>query len=168
MSDVFKFPNGGYEVSICRKQDILDCIDKNIIDKDIALAIVEQCEMDVANFIKEGRWVSIPFIGNIRIPKNRLMEEDPEQQALIEEAKQNLEKDKYILFRKQLHIENAKSIKNNRYYNYVTSMSITKNRKLYRSISKERGEVYARIYMYSINTIVAVDNEYDILIENEE
>ena len=36
MSEQFKFPNGGYEVTVLRKQDILDCIDDNIIDKEIA------------------------------------------------------------------------------------------------------------------------------------
>lgn len=168
MTETFKFPHGGYEVNVCRKQDILDCIDANIIDKEIALAIVEQCEMDAADFIRQGRWISIPFIGNIRIPKNKLMEEDPEQQALIQEAKETLDTDKYILFKKRLRTNNAIQVKNNRYYNYVTSMSITKNRKLYRKLSKERGEAYAKLYMYSINTVVAVDNEYDILIGDED
>lgn len=167
MADTLKFPNGGYEVNVCRKQDILDCIDANIIDKEIALAIVEQCEMDAVNFIKDNRWVSIPFIGNIRIPKSRLMEQDPEQQALIEEAKATLEKDKYVLFRKKLHIENKKQIKNNRYYNYITSIAINKNRKLYRRISKSCGETYAKIYMYSISNITAIDNEYEILLKDE-
>ena len=27
MEDIIKFPNGGYDVTICRKQDILNCID---------------------------------------------------------------------------------------------------------------------------------------------
>ena len=32
MEDTYKFP-GGYDVAVFRKQDVLDCIDKNIIDK---------------------------------------------------------------------------------------------------------------------------------------
>ena len=94
MADIYKFPSGGYEVTVCKKQDILDCIDKNIIDKEVALAIVERCEIDAANFLKEGRWTGIPFIGNIRIPKLKQLEESPEQQALIAEAKANLEYNK--------------------------------------------------------------------------
>ena len=87
MSDIYKFPSGGYEVTVFKKQDILDCIDNNILDKEIALTLIEQLEIDAANFLKEGRWTGIPFIGNIRVPKLRQLQESPEQQALIEEAK---------------------------------------------------------------------------------
>ena len=37
-TEVRTFPNG-YDVRVVRKQDILDCIDDNIIDKDIALEL---------------------------------------------------------------------------------------------------------------------------------
>ena len=33
MSEQFKFPNGGYEVTVLRKQDILDCINDNICNR---------------------------------------------------------------------------------------------------------------------------------------
>ena len=59
-----------------KKQDILDCIDNNILDKEIALTLIEQLEIDAANFLKEGRWTGIHFIGNIRIPKLRKLEEN--------------------------------------------------------------------------------------------
>ena len=74
MADTYKFPGGGYDVTVFKKQDVLDCIDKNILDKDVALAFIEQLEVDAANFLKEGRWTGIPFIGNIRIPKLRQLE----------------------------------------------------------------------------------------------
>ena len=90
MADTFKFPNGGFDVKICRRKDIIDCIDENIIDKDVALAVIDKCEFDAANFLQQGRWTGIPFIGNIRIPKSKLLEESPEQQALIQEAKERL------------------------------------------------------------------------------
>lgn len=167
MADTFKFPNGGYDVRVCRKQDILDCIDKNIIDKDIALAIVEQCEMDAANFIREGRWTGIPFIGNIRVPKAKLMENDPAQQALIEEAKENLDPTQYIMFRRQLSSYNHHQVKQDRYFKYIVSMAITKNRKLYNKLCEKKGERYARIFLYASKHITAVDNEY-INIDSDE
>ena len=34
MADTYKFPGGGYDVTVFKKQDVLDCIDKNILDKD--------------------------------------------------------------------------------------------------------------------------------------
>lgn len=168
MADTYKFPSGGYDVTVFKKQDILDCIDKNILDKEIALAIVEQCEIDAANFLKQGRWTGIPFIGNIRIPKLRQLEESPEQQALIEEAKASLGSDKYILFRSQLGIENSRHIKQERYYKYITSIAISHNRRLYKKLCEEKGEYYARIYLYASYNVTSLDNEYVILDDDEQ
>ena len=120
------------------KKDILDCIDKNIVDKDIALAIIEQCEIDAANFIKEGRWAGIPFIGSIRVSKHHLMTETPEQQALIKEAQETLDSNKYILFRTELGRENDKHIRQERYYRYIVSIAVSHNKKLYKKLCEER------------------------------
>ena len=167
MADTYKFPGGGYDVTVFKKQDVLDCIDKNILDKDVALAFIEQLEVDAANFLKEGRWTGIPFIGNIRIPKLRQLEESPEQQALIAEAKENLDADKYILFRTQLGKENSKHIKQERYYRYITSIAISHNRRLYKKLCEEKGEYFARIYLYASYNITSLDNEY-IIFDNDE
>ena len=168
MADTFKFPNGGYDVTICRKQDILDCIDKNIIDKDIALAIVEHCEFQAASFIREGRWTGIPFIGNIRMSKTKELLKSSEQQALIAEAKENLGKEQYVLFRKQLNKENVKRISQERYYRFITSMAISNNKKLFRKLCKVHGEVYARVFLFCSYEVVAVTNEYINLINDEQ
>ena len=168
MADTFKFPNGGYDVTVLRKQDILDCIDKNIIDKDLAFSIVEQCEMDAADFISKGRWTGLPFIGNVRMSRMKVLEKDPVQQALIEEAKENLTHQQYIVFRRQLTKENAKLIKNTRYYNYITSMAVTKNKLLYKKLCATKGEVYARIFLYASSHVTATDNEYVNLEEDGE
>lgn len=167
MADTYKFPGGGYDVTVFKKQDVLDCIDKNILDKDVVLAFIEQLEVDAANFLKEGRWTGIPFIGNIRIPKLRQLEESPEQQALIAEAKENLDADKYILFRTQLGKENSKHIKQERYYRYITSIAISHNRRLYKKLCEEKGEYFARIYLYASYNITSLDNEY-IIFDNYE
>lgn len=168
MSEVFKFPNGGYDVTVCKKQDILDCIDENIVDKEIALAIVEHCELAAANFIKEGRWTNLPFIGNVRVPKHIQMHEDPAQQALIEDAKEILDKEQYIMFRHNLNIENAKHIKQERYYNYNVTLAINKNKLLYNRLVKKRGELYARIYLYASRHVTAINNEYVNLEDDEQ
>ena len=160
MADTFKFPNGGYDVTICRKQDILDCIDKNIIDKDVALAIVEHCEFQAASFIREGKWTGIPFIGNIRIPKTVQMLKSDEQQALIQDAKKQLGKEQYIMFRKKLNKENSKQISQDRYYRYITSIAVNNNRKLFRKLCDTKGEVYARLFLYCSHEVVAISNEY--------
>lgn len=160
MIETHKFPNGGYEVKVFKKTDILDCINDNIIDKDIALAIVEQCEIDAANFLKEGRWTGIPFIGNIRIPKLKQIQESPEQQAIIQEAKATLDADKYVLFRQQLGKETSRRIKVERYYRYLTSIAVSHNRRIYKKLCEEKGECFARVYLYSIYNITAAEEDY--------
>lgn len=167
MPDTFKFPNNGYDVTICRKQDILDCIDENIIDKDIAKAIIEHCEFQAASFIREGRWTGIPFIGNIRVPKTIQIMKSEEQQALIKEAKEQLGREKYIMFRRQLNKETSKQISQNRYYKYITSIAVNKNRKLFKKLCDTKGEVYARLFLYCSYEVVAINNEY-INLENYE
>lgn len=159
MADVFKFPAGGYEVTVCKKQDILDCIDDNILDKEVALAILEQCEQDAARFIQEGKWTGIPYIGSIRIPPIKQREQTPEQQELIQTAKENLSKEDYIFFRKSLIKENAKQEKIDRMYNYFTSIIINRNRKVYNKLCKTNGELYSRIFLYTCRNLKASGGE---------
>lgn len=166
MSEIYKFPNGGYEVVVLKRQDVLDCIDANIIDKEIAFAIVAQCELDAANFIREGRWTGLPYIGNVRIPKAKLMEEDSEQQALINEAKEFLDPKQYILFRKRLSADNHRKAKFERYFKYITSIGINKNKILYKKLCKLYGENYSKIYIYSITNLAPIGMEY-VMKENE-
>ena len=56
MSEQFKFPNGGYEVTVLRKQDILDCIDDNIIDKELNSRFEElkDCKFIFFNSLKKS------------------------------------------------------------------------------------------------------------------
>lgn len=158
MADICKFP-GGYDVKVVKKQDIIKCIDDNIVDKAVAMAIIDQCEIDIANFIKQGKWTGIPFMGNIRIPEVRKLFHSEEQQELLKEASENLDKEKYVLFRRQLSAENAKKVKNQRYFNYITSIQANKHRKEYRKLCDEKGEHYAKLKMFFSANIVAVENE---------
>lgn len=167
MEDTLKFPNGGYDVKVCRRQDILDCIEKNITDKDVALAIVDHCEFQAAQFIREGRWTGIPFIGNIRVPKITQKLKSPEMQALIQDAKESLGKEQYVMFRKQLNKEAVKEVAHERYYRYITSIAVANNRKLFRKLCDTKGEVYARLFLYCSYNVVAIDNEYVNLEDNE-
>lgn len=163
MADTFKFPNGGYEVVVLRKADILKSIDDNIIDKELALAIVQQCEIDAANFISTGKWTGIPFIGNIRIPKAKQYETSDEQQALIEAAKQELDHTKYCLFRRELSAENARRAKYQRYTNYIASICINNNKALFKKYCKTKGDNWAKCYFGTIARMKPINyDELDI------
>lgn len=150
MSDTFKFPNGGYEVKVLRKEDVLATIEENIIDKELALAIIKKCEIDAGNFLKEGRWTGIPFIGNIRIPKTVQTFMTEESKALLEEAKENLDEDKYILFRKHYANDVGKHVKIERYYRYIVSKFVGKNQKFFKKLSENNGDKYARFICYTL------------------
>ena len=91
MNDTIKMPGGGYDVKVVRKEDILKCIDSNIVDKDVMLAFINQFEVDASNFLSQGRWTSLPYIGTLR--KNQYKEalNSEEIKELDEAAKENLE-----------------------------------------------------------------------------
>nr|DAG91696.1 MAG TPA: DNA binding protein [Crassvirales sp.] len=167
MSEQFKFPNGGYEVTVLRKQDILDCINDNIIDKEIALAIVEQCEIDAATCLSQGRWTGLPYIANVQVPAHIQEFHKKENEELNDIAKDELEGKKYVMFRKELAAESAKHAKQERLYRYLVSIAVTSNRKLYKRLCDEKGEFYARIFLYACKNITAVDNEFIMLEDNE-
>lgn len=167
MSDIRNFPNG-YEVVVLNKHDILQCIDDNVLDKDIALAVVEQCELDAAEFISQGRWTGLPYIGNVCIPKTRQLSRSEEQVELVEQAKEVLDKDKYILFRKSLNTDNIKKAKYERYYNYITSIAVNKNRSLFKKLCATKGELYAKFYIYALYNLKPVNYESVNVEDNED
>lgn len=167
MKETYKFPNGGYDITIVRKEDILATIDENIVDKDIMYEMIEQLEIDASNFIKEGRWAGIPYMGNIRTPEGLKLNHSKEQRLLLEDAYENLSSDKYVMFRHKLAVDNDKRIRANRYYRYIVSMAVNKNPAQFRKLAKAKGDEYARLYFYSKTMVTAVDNEY-IPVEDEQ
>ena len=159
MLDTFKFP-GGNNVKVVRKEDVIQTINCNIVDKEVALAIVKQCEVDAASFLRQGRWTGIPFIGSIKVPDSVRMSHTKEQQELIKDAAETISKEQFVIFRRELAHNNEKRAKATRYYNYVLSMAVSKNRELFKKLCKERGVGYARIHFFLTSSITAVDNEY--------
>lgn len=160
MKDVYNFPNGGYEVRIVRRSEVLEAIDKNIIDKDIALAIVERCELDCANFLKEGRWANIPYIGNIRIPKAKQLIKSEEQQTLISDAYDNLDTDSYLMFRKQLNQYNTQRARFEKSYNYLLAIMVNRYNKYYNYLKRNKGDYKARITVYTFASLDPLTEDF--------
>lgn len=165
MTDTYKFP-GGTDVKVVRKEDIIETINCNIVDKEVALAIVKQCEIDAANFLRKGRWTGIPFIGSIKVPDVVKMSNTKEQRELITNAYETVSTEEFVMFRRQLANDNKRRVKATRHYNYVLSMAVAKNRLLFKKLCKEKGVGYARIHFFLVNSITAVDNEY-VPVEDE-
>lgn len=156
MPEVYKIPHSNQEIIVMKRQDILDCMDKNITNKEAVLAVIEQCEKDAARFLEEGKWTGIPFMGNIRIPKSKQLIQSDEQQELIETAKNTLSHEDYVVFRKQLNEENSISIKRERLYRYFTSIVVKRNHKLYNKLCALKGEYYARVFLYTCKSLECV------------
>lgn len=163
MSDVFKFPQG-YDVTVYKKPDIIACLDENVVDKDVVLEIIEDLEETAANFLKDEIWTGIPFIGNIRIPESYKVANSAEIKEIIQDAKDSLSKEEYVSFRRKLSTDIVKSVKSDRYYRYVLSQFVSKNRKFYNKIAAKKGDLYARIICYSlIHPTIGInsDTEWD-------
>lgn len=161
MADIFKFPNDGFEVNIVRKKDIINTIYENITDNQIALAIITKLEKDAAEFINNGKWTSLPYIGNVRIPDETKLLNSEEYKELKAEAKEKLDSKQYLLFRKELAKEVASIAKDNRYTMYLASKLIKLNRKLYRKLIREKGIAYVKVYFRSLVGIECINPAED-------
>ena len=150
MNDTIKMPNGGYDVKVVRKEEVLKCIDSNILDKDIMLAFINQFEIDASNFLSQGRWTSLPYIGTLRKNQYKELIESEKIRELDEAAKENLDRNKYILFRKDLRNDIARAIKRERLYKYTLSQVVKKNKSFYNYIERTKGELYARVICHSM------------------
>ena len=165
MQDTYKFP-GGKDVKVVRKEDIINTINTNIVDTEVALAIVRQCEVDAVNFMKKGRLTGIPFMGTIKVPDTVKMSQTKEQKDLILAAMETTTNEQFVMFRRNLAYDNKIKIKARKYYNYVLSLSVAKNRNQFKKMCKERGEAYARIHFFLLYSVTSVNNEY-IPVEDE-
>ena len=165
MQDTYKFP-GGKDVKVVRKEDIINTIKTNIVDTEVALAIVKQCEVDAVNFMKKGRLTGIPFMGTIKVPDTIKMSQTKEQKDLIVAAMENTTNEQFVMFRRNLAYDNKVKTKARKYYNYVLSLSVAKNRNQFKKMCKEKGEAYARIHFFLLYSVTSINNEY-IPVEDE-
>ena len=165
MQDTYKFP-GGKDVKVVRKEDIINTINTNIVDTEVALAIVRQCEVDAVNFMKKGRLTGIPFMGTIKVPDTVKMSQTKEQKDLVLAAMETTTNEQFVMFRRNLAYDNKIKIKARKYYNYVLSLSVAKNRNQFKKMCKEKGEAYARIHFFLLYSVTSVNNEY-IPVEDE-
>jgi hypothetical protein len=168
MSKTYKFSKDGYDVEVVRKEDVLACIDNNILDKEIALELISQLEIDAGEALAQGKWVGFPKLGSFRLSPNQTYSLNDAQKKLLSDARAALPKDKYIMFRRQFEIENIEKRKINRVFNYILTISINRNKELYKKLCAEKGERWADIYMYSIRSIKAVSNNYLLLGEDND
>ena len=162
MADTLKFPNG-YDVVVCRRDDIMECIDENIIDKELVLEVINNCELNAANFISAGRWTGIPFLGNIKVPDTQKILNNQETKDIISYARETLPKEKYILFRQELHNDVRETTKEKRYANWKLSLFLSKNKMFYRLMQlRYKSESIAKFICYTCIELNEVNRAWEI------
>lgn len=167
MSDIFKFPNGGYDVQVCRKDDIIADLNIDSDKKELLTAVVTQCEIDASNFLKEGKWTGIPYLGNMRIPEHKIKFKESGGAELLEAAKETFDEERYKIFKRQLNANIACDIKHERLYRYLTSCYVSKHKKLYNLLATDDRAAalkdkysFARFMCYSFTELSpCVNNE---------
>lgn len=163
MKDIYRYPNGGYEFTVVRKQDILETIDANITDKEVMYEMIEQLEIDAFNHLKAGHWTGIPFLGSIKIPEGIKMNNTPEQKELLDEAFQTMDRNEYICFRRQLAKSNDQRIRENKIYKSKAQIVRLKNKNLSTRLFKAYSYEQAIFILYSLYMIKEAEHypDYD-------
>lgn len=159
MADIIKFPNGGYDVTIIRKQDVLDCIDANIIDKEVALDLIAKLEIDAMSVVNSGMKANIPFLGSIQMKTTRKIYDSADVKESIIDARNTLDKDSYIMFRKKLSKTVAEQASYDKFYQWRANAIVKANPKKFRELAAAKGEHFAKFYLFSLDKMCAVDNE---------
>lgn len=152
MSRIVKFP-GGFDVTVVEKDDILQTIDDNIVDKEVLTEILSNLESDMYQFLKEGKWIGVPFLGNIRVPKYLQVIRSEEAQELIEEARVNLNPENYRTFRRNFGRYVTTQINNDRFYNYIISINTNRYKNYYKYIKRFYNRYNVRFYIYSASNL---------------
>ena len=116
--------------------------------------------------MRKGRLTGIPFMGTIKVPDTIKMSQTKEQRDLIVAAMENTTNEQFVMFRRNLAYDNKVKTKARKYYNYVLSLSVAKNRNQFKKMCKEKGEAYARIHFFLLYSVTSVNNEY-IPVEDE-
>jgi|GEM_PF-4207437 len=139
--EVRKFPWGVHpeNVTLVNKKDVLKTIDDNVIDKDVAYELITQLEINLGGYVAAGVAAGIPFIGRIKQRAGSLALTLHSNE--IQAAKLTMDKDNYIMFRKELIREEVCKDNYNRLYKYETSMIANKrnNRRSYWNLVDEIG-----------------------------
>ena len=146
MPTTYKFPHG-YDILVYDREDIIECLDKNVTDKEVVLELINQLMIDAKQFIADGVWTGIPYLGSIR--KDELREElkSEEIQNKIKEAKEVLPSTEFRKFR----INIQKHLASKRYKNEKFKITVSKfqlqNKELYREYLKEGKELNDKNYI---------------------
>uniref|UniRef100_A0AAU8MI32 DNA binding protein HU beta n=1 Tax=Geladintestivirus 1 TaxID=3233133 RepID=A0AAU8MI32_9CAUD len=154
------YPHGGYEITVVSKEDILETMEANIKDKEVMFEILKRLEIDATKFLNEGRWTGIPYLGSIKFKEGRL-DNYRNHKEILEDAVKTMTRREYYMFRTELAKDTDAKIRANRYINWITSMSVKKNKKLYKKLCVNYSIEIAKVILFSLYKVKEVEH-FDI------
>lgn len=150
------------DVTIVHKEAVLETINQNIVDKDIALDLIIQLEKDAADYITQGKITGVPYIGRVEFKVGSIAIRNHAEE--LAEAKKHLDQEQFLAFKKDIAVEAIEHAKYESFFRYRASMGIKRNRRTYANLVQDKGEAYAKIKMFTrivISEDVRYSKDYD-------
>ena len=153
--------SGGYALEVVRTNDILADIDfNNSDDFDICKDIILQLETKAAQVLKEGKTISLPYVGRLRKPL--VKHEYLKNRTLLKVAKSVMTKEDYNQYKKETYKECVAKISSEDNLKKLRRRVIALNRKKYVQKYKLFGEVIANIWIESILWLQPIEFNQEI------
>lgn len=168
MADTRKFPYSDYDVVVVERDDILKTIDDNIIDKEIAIELINSLEVRAETYLREKRRVGIPYLGNIGIPEGLSDEIKDRKKDALHYAYETMTKKQYIAFVKDIAYDDKARIKYKGFFNQILAMAVRKNKQKWTNLCRTKGENYASCKMVFGYRVLPMKEDYEYIIENED
>lgn len=155
----YQYPNSIQTISVVRKEDILQTIENNIIDKEIAIDIIDQLECDAAKMLVRDYWVGIPYLVNMKYgyaTSAYLFNRDFKN--AVDTSYKKLSKKEFVVFRKEINNYEVSRRNAERAFKFAVRMYARKYADVYQRLCKIRGVNIANVRIYGYTKCVGVDN----------
>lgn len=163
-----KFPYSNYDVVIVEKDDILKTIDDNIIDKEVARALIDSLEIKAYDYLKDEKGVSFPYLGTIRIPDGLKRENRLRNKEAIQFAYEHFDKPRYVAFIKDMSRLNKERMNFRALLNSAFEIMKRKYPDVYKEIYNKKGELSAKLILSFRYFLKPAKEYYKTEIENLE
>lgn len=151
-----RYPEG-FDITVCTKQDIIDTLDQNVVDKEVVYDIIKNLECNIAKAIREDKWAGMPFIGSVRPNPMKAFMHSKETCQTLSEAYQSMDLPSFVMFKKALVVDKYKEVVFNRQYKLIAAINARRNYKYYRTLCKKYSDAYVRLFMFSCASFVGFD-----------
>lgn len=150
MKDI-KSSNFEFPAAVYYKDDIINTIAENITDAEILNDIISSVEKNAHEHICDGDWAALPLIGSVK--PNARYESLRSNAYRLREAKQSMNREDYIKFKRELSVAELKRIKRCNSVYYAINLAKNKHKAIYKVKCSLKGEQFASLYCYFYNSL---------------